>query len=108
NQMNAGTYTPSELCEKISGWLAAEKAAARINGYYTWQSPVTSNDGLRTTCAWRRENASDVTCDFRLYLPAEAAAFLGLCIVEPSNSGQTVMFARIGKTNVNNLTQGDA
>lgn len=108
NQMNAGRYTLGEICEKLSAWLAGEKAAGRIYGYYTWASPVTSNVGLRSKCYWRIEDGSSVPCTFEIDMPGEVMGFLGLSDTEPSDAGQTEKWSQTRRTNSNWIAQGKA
>jgi hypothetical protein len=106
NQMDAGRYTLGELCEKLNAWLAGEKAAGRIYGFYNWKSPVTSNVGLRTKCYWRITDGSSVPCSFGVDMPGEVMGFLGLTDSEPTDSGQTEQFAHVKHTNTTWIAQG--
>ena len=108
SQMNEGFYSLDSLCEKFNTWLSGEKVAGRIYGYYTWHSPVTSNVGLRTKCYWQVEDASSLPVTFRISLPGEVNAFLGLSTDEPITDGMMYAYApKPGKlTNVANLAEG--
>jgi len=87
NQMNAGVYGLDELVGIINSWLAGELAATRIYGYYHWESPVTTDDGLRTRCSWYISTASQEPCLWQMTVPAEVDAFLGLNKETPSDGG---------------------
>lgn len=106
NQIDAGRYSLSMLCEKLSAWLAGELFNSRIYGYYSWASPVTSSDGARTKCFWHVDHASSVACSWGLTLPAEIAAFLGLTDHDPDSRGASAILSASGHTNTDNQFQG--
>jgi hypothetical protein len=108
NQINAGRYSLSELCEALSAWMAGEQTAARLYGFYSWASPVTSNVGLRTKCYWRIDDASTTTCTFSIEMPGEVFAFLGLGTQEPGLTGQSEKWVKTKKTNENHIAQGES
>lgn len=110
NEINAGRYSLSELCEKLNIWMAGELTAGRIYGYYSWASPVTTNNGLRTVCTWRIEDASSVICLWRLWLPGEICAFLGLTATEPGLGKQRerIYGGNGTTTNVDHAFQGSS
>ena len=109
NQMDAGSYSLSELSGKISAWLAGEARAARLDGTYTMASPVSSNVGLRTKMYWRYDNASDQLAGFTLQIPGEVSAFMGLNDEDPGKLGQTSGFRQApgDRTNEANIAQGN-
>ena len=100
NQMDAGRYTASLLCEKINTWLAAEHKAGRLWGYYTWDSPVSTNDGIRTTCYNMISDASHYDTRWTFVLPAEVSTFLGLDTDVPGVAGQTATIEQDGISSV--------
>jgi hypothetical protein len=109
NEINAGRYTLGEICQKLNAWLAGETAAGRIYGYYSWDSPVTSNVGMRSKCYFRiPDGGTDYPCSFAIDMPAEVMAFLGLTETEPANGGQTERFTCVKRTNSNNIAQGSS
>jgi hypothetical protein len=108
NEMNAGRYTLGELCEKLNAWLAGEKAAARIYGYYRWASPVTSNVGLRTKCYWIIGDSGNEPVAWGIDMPGEVMAFLGLRSNEPAYSGQVQKFSVSGYSNQNKIAEGES
>src|SRR5678816_3032592 len=61
NQINAGYYSLEEICAFLNAWLGGEKAAARIDGSYSWQSPISTTDGVRTVIDWQIADASSTT-----------------------------------------------
>jgi hypothetical protein len=108
NQFEPGYYMGGELCTIISAWLAGEKTAARINGFYNLQSPVSSNVGPRTKMYWRRESGSaGIAAHWALEVPGEVAAFLGLLTGEPGTLGQSVVWSDLKKVNEDNRTEGE-
>jgi hypothetical protein len=82
NQVNAGTYTLGEICDFLNMWLAGETAAARLEGRYTWASPVETGDGMRTVCDWRIVRASGEWTSAHFDLPLVIAGMLGLAPTE--------------------------
>jgi hypothetical protein len=110
NQIQAGRYSLGELCSIISKWLASEKAAARIYGYYTLASPVETASGVRTRMRWRNDHASTIRCNFKLEMPGEVASFLGIYDAEPGTLASQVAFAGGSgrRTNTDNVTDGAA
>lgn len=48
NQINEGRYTIDQLISKINDWLAAEKAASRLNGTHWINLGANTTVGLRT------------------------------------------------------------
>jgi hypothetical protein len=93
NEIQAGTYSLSELCEALNRWLGEECRAGRISGYYSFSSPVATGDGARTKCHWTLANASSTIAVFpSLYMPSEMAAFLGFTDSDPDNSGMQVQY----------------
>ncbi len=108
-EIQTGYYTCTELCEKLNDWLGAALTAGDIYGHYNWQSPVSSNDGLRTKCYWKVEDGGYKSARWTMSLPAETAALLGLTDAEPDLSGyQRINFTRAGYTNKQFLVQGIA
>ena len=110
NQINEGVYSLDELAEKIGAWLAGEKKAGRIYGYYSMKSPVTSNVGLRTVMEWKISDASQLKAYWELRVPGEVSAMLGFLDMDPADSGQTVTWRPSAGcvTNQSNRTQGVA
>lgn len=110
NQCNAGYYSLSELCETLNTWLSSENVAGRIHGIYNWDSPVTINDGLRTVCRWKIEDASNLICLWRMHMPSALKSCLGIVAAEPGSLGQTsLIYSGNGcSTNVDQTFQGDA
>lgn len=109
NEIKTGVYSLSELCEAINRWLGGEKAAARINGYYSFSSPVSTNAGMRTRCSWINNHATDTLVGFNLNLPADVAAFLGLVDSDPAPGGQSVNWrASFATDNTQSIKEGEA
>jgi hypothetical protein len=112
NQMNEGTYSLSELVEKINGWLASEATASRTYGNYTLSSPVAyKGDGIRTVIQWYMSYASAGTALFQLQAPIEVCGFLGFMDVDPvPGSGQMggIASSPSDRTNTANMTAGVA
>ena len=108
NEIQAGSYSATQICDALSAWLAAELTATRIYGYYNWASPVTSNLGLRTKAYWRIQDGSNIQCSWNLSMPGEVAAFLGMIDQEPGELGQTAYIIAQGKTNASAIKQGEA
>jgi hypothetical protein len=92
NQIAAGVYTADELCAAFNAWLAGELTAGRIYGHYSFASPVSSNDGLRTAVSWRIEGGANLVTGFTLMMPGEINAFLGLNSNGPGDLGVTAAF----------------
>lgn len=108
NELEAGVYTADELCAAFSAWLASELAAGRIYGHYSWASPVSTNDGLRTAIQWRVEGAANLVVSFTMMMPGEINAFLGLNSNGPGDLGVTAAFwSPPARTNENNTHHGD-
>jgi hypothetical protein len=108
NEMQEGYYLLEEFAAILSAWLAGEKNASRILGYYTLASPVSTKDGIRTRVQWRIEDASDIDCGFGFAMPAEYLAFLGLTDSKPEDRGVTRGWARAGVTNVSDQADGES
>jgi len=108
NEIQTGVYSLSELCEYINRWLAGEKTAARINGYYSFASPVSTSDGMRTRCTWINNTAGDTYVPFAFSLPSEVAAFLGLTDGEPDPATRTYIWQKTSYDNVQTISDGKA
>lgn len=108
-EIQAGYYEGSQLVDAINAHLGAEKAAGRIYGYYSWAYAVSSNDGIRTQCRWRIEDAGTIACDWTLICPGEVSAFLGLKTHDGDPRGQVAGIVVQGKTTSDvNVYQGEA
>ncbi len=108
NEIQVGWYSANELADRLTRWLGAELGAGRIYGHYSWQSPVSSNVGLRTKCYWKIDHGSNIIIKWDLKLPGEAAAFLGLVDKEGDQRGQQAQFTIVGKANTSRIAQGPA
>lgn len=107
-EMQAGTYSPEELCGALSAWLAAAKVDGDVYGLYRWASPVTSNVGLRTKCYWSiADGSGTIPCSWAITMPGEVAAFLGMTSDEPGETGQSETINTNGKANESRIRQGD-
>jgi len=96
NEMQSGDYMADEICGVWSAWLAGEKTAARISGFYNFASPVSSNVGPRTKCYWRQESGSAyVFAQWSLEMPGEVYAFLGIGNEEPGTLSQSVCWVSL-------------
>lgn len=108
NQIDEGYYSLEEVAGFISSWLAGEKNAGRIYGYYTMRSPVQMNNGPRTVMQWRIEDASDKTCGWGLHAPTEIIGFLGLRDCDVNNRGVVLSWGRGGqRTNTSTSSPGE-
>ncbi len=95
NQINEGYYSLEEICSFLNSWLGAEKFAGRINGFYTWVSPVTDNSTICTRCNWRISGAASQVVRWELTMPGQVADFLG-CEGTAAQSGASKLLGQAG------------
>jgi len=109
NQVKEGTYSLSELCAVINAWLGGEKAAARINGYYSFASPVSNAEGMRTRVNWYNDAAVS-SVPWSMSVPSEVASFHGFTDGDPTNGGTQVIFGDegVGRDALQNVTSGSS
>lgn len=109
NEIKEGTYSLSELCEALNRWLGEEKRAGRINGQYSYSSPASNNEGIRTVCHWFNNTPSDSYAGWWLTMPADVASFLGVTEGEPVSGGTAVAWGSgLWPENRNQTTSGKA
>ncbi len=89
NQVNAGRYSLEEICSILNAWLAGELAAARIQGSYSWASPVTTESGPRTQIQWSMGSSGGDQCEWRLSMPRQVGVFLAVDGSDANPSGVT-------------------
>jgi hypothetical protein len=107
NEIQVGYYSCGQLCDRINAWLGGELAATRIYGHYNFQSPVSSNTGVRTKCYWTVNHGSDVPVGWKITCPGEVGTFLGLTDEEGDLRGQQVVFGvDKGSANRSRLLEG--
>jgi hypothetical protein len=82
NQINAGHYTLNEICQFMNNWLGGETVAARVEGRYSWISPVETGDGYRTVLDWNIVRATSENVAPQFDLPNVIAGMLGLAPTE--------------------------
>lgn len=79
NKLEQGYYTVSEIASAINAWLAGEKAAGRIDGTYSMETPAMTGDGYRTIMKWNFTGVSSaVQCMWSLEMYGRLATFLGI------------------------------
>jgi hypothetical protein len=97
NQINAGDYSLEEICDFLNAWLAGEAAATRIDGWYSFGSPVTTSAGVRTVLEYRIAGGANLPALFRIFAPAGVAGFLGFADIAPVAIGGSVqMISSLG------------
>lgn len=109
NQINQGMYSLTELCEALNKWKAGELIAGRIWGNYSWNSPVSSNVGMRTMLYWGVNTGTTplATVTFGFSMPGEVFGFLGLGNLGPSGYQQMVTYYPQGGTQKSDTANRD-
>jgi hypothetical protein len=95
NEIIAGAYSHSTLCNALSVWLAA---AAGLKGTYSIASPVTttSPQGICTKMYWTNTGVSVI---WKLVVPFEVALFLGIDVKDQTAGQVNWFYNDIGKSN---------
>jgi hypothetical protein len=101
NQINAGHYTLNEWCQVMNNWLGGETVAGRLEGRYSWSSPVETGDGYRTACDWRIVRGTNQWVAWLMDLPSNVAGMLGFAPVEGQIFGGTTRISSGGATHAN-------
>lgn len=110
NEIQAGRYTATQLVSALNAWLASELAATRIDGYYSWNANISTNDGIRTRCTYNVPYGSDKTVVSAFMFPVEVFALLGIENTKPDPETGRLVFSSPAsdRTNTTEYLQGTA
>lgn len=104
DQINAGWYDGVQICDFLSSWLGAARAANEIYGYYTFAFAVSSGVGRRSKIYWGADNGV-----WWMDMPGEIAAFLGFMEADGDPRGQTHKIrVDARQDDMTGILQGDA
>lgn len=97
-QISQGLYSHSDLCARITTWLATAKADGDLSGHYSIASPVTIDGQERTRILW---SLSGVMIAWSMTMPPIVAQFLGFSEAKSSaesDNNSQILFTGIGGT----------
>lgn len=88
NEIDAGVYSPTDLCSALSAWIAAETTAARVHGTYSFASPVSipPSGELRTKVYWTLSSGA-VNVGWTFSMPPLIATYLGFDGITETDGG---------------------
>jgi hypothetical protein len=101
NELNAGIYSLGEICDALTAWIAGERAAMRLEGSYSFASPLETSSGMRTRIDYSLAGDDGF---FALLLPDLVATFLGFStditdeVTQPNHSSLKVTTMGVGLT----------